>query len=142
MRPVLFAIFAGSCLVAPAARALEVRFFPGERIYAYEASAQHGASTVVVHNVAVLNNDAGPVDLNQVTIELLAGERTLDLRSLEKLARKYSDQPMDFADASVVSLASRLGVREVLTADRRDFRVYRLDNRSRFIDVLAENPAG
>lgn len=62
----------------------------------------------------------------------------LDLRALEKLARKYADQPMDFADASVVALASRLGVREVLTADRRDFSVYRLDNRSRFIDVLAE----
>lgn len=62
----------------------------------------------------------------------------LDLRALEKLARKYADQPMDFADASVVSLASRLGVREVLIADRRDFSVYRLDNRSRFIDVLAE----
>jgi predicted nucleic acid-binding protein len=45
---------------------------------------------------------------------------------------------MDFADASVVTLASRLGIREILTADRRDFAVYRLGNRSKFIDVLAE----
>jgi predicted nucleic acid-binding protein len=61
-----------------------------------------------------------------------------DFHQLEKLARKYADQPMDFADASVVTLASRLGIREILTADRRDFAVYRLGNRSKFIDVLAE----
>ena len=62
----------------------------------------------------------------------------LDFRSIEKLARKYSDQPMDFADASVVLLATRSGVREVLTAERRDFAVYRLAGRTRFVDVLAE----
>jgi predicted nucleic acid-binding protein len=69
---------------------------------------------------------------------LLAVDREpLDFRSLEKLVRKYSDQPMDFADASVVLLATRTGVREILTADRRDFAVYRLGARARFIDVLA-----
>lgn len=60
----------------------------------------------------------------------------LDFRSIEKLARKYADQPMDFADASVVLLATRTGIREILTADRRDFAVYRLAGRARFIDVL------
>ena len=35
-------------------------------------------------------------------------------------------------------LATRLGVREILTADRRDFAVYRLSGRTRFIDVLAQ----
>lgn len=60
-----------------------------------------------------------------------------DFRALEKLVRKYADQPMDFADASVVLLATRSGVREILTADRRDFAVYRLAGRARFIDVLA-----
>lgn len=62
----------------------------------------------------------------------------LDFRSIEKLARKYADLPMDFADASVVLLATRTGVREILTADRRDFAVYRLAGRARFVDVLAE----
>jgi predicted nucleic acid-binding protein len=61
----------------------------------------------------------------------------LDFRAIEKLARKYADQPMDFADASVVLLAMRAGVREILTADRRDFAVYRLAGKARFIDVLA-----
>lgn len=61
----------------------------------------------------------------------------LDFREIEKLARKYADQPMDFADASVVLLAMRSGVREILTADRRDFAVYRLPGKVRFVDVLA-----
>jgi len=72
---------------------------------------------------------------------LLAVDREpLDFRAVEKLARKYADQPMDFADASVVLLATRSGVREILTADRRDFAVYRLPGRARFIDVLATRP--
>ena len=45
MRIVLLAIFAGASIVATSAQALEVRFFPAERVYSYEASAQHGAST-------------------------------------------------------------------------------------------------
>ncbi len=71
---------------------------------------------------------------------LLAVDREpIDFRAVEKLARKYADQPMDFADASVVLLATRAGVREILTADRRDFTVYRLAGRARFIDVLGED---
>ena len=68
---------------------------------------------------------------------LVVDREPLDFRAVEKLARKYADQPMDFADASVVLLAMRTGVREILTADRRDFAVYRLSGRARFIDILA-----
>jgi predicted nucleic acid-binding protein len=61
----------------------------------------------------------------------------LDFRGIEKLARNYAGQPIDFADTSVVLLAMRTGVREILTADRRDFAVYRLAGKARFLDVLA-----
>jgi uncharacterized protein len=37
---------------------------------------------------------------------------------------KYQDLPMDFADASVVAAAERLGTRQVFTLDR-DFYIYR-----------------
>ena len=67
---------------------------------------------------------------------LVVDRLPIDFRAVEKLARKYSDQPMDFADASVVLLATRTGVKEILTADQRDFSVYRLGARARFIDVL------
>ena len=42
------------------------------------------------------------------------------------LMEKYSDLPMDFADATLVVLAEDLGTNLVLTTDRRDFGVYRL----------------
>lgn len=70
-------------------------------------------------------------------IGLLVVDRTpLDFRAVEKLVRKYADQPMDFADASVVLLAMRAGIREILTADRRDFSVYKLGRKTRFVDLL------
>jgi hypothetical protein len=68
---------------------------------------------------------------------LVVDREPIDFRAVEKLARKYADQPMDFADASVVLLAMRSGVREILAADRRDFAVYRLGSRTRFADVLS-----
>ncbi len=66
-----------------------MRFFPGERVYAYEASAQHGASTIILHNIAIINNGVAPVALNEVAIELMLGERVLDQRTLgvEELTR-------------------------------------------------------
>jgi len=82
MRVLFSIIIATSCFFTTASQALEVRFFPGERVYAYEASAQHGASTVILHNIAIVNNDAAPVALSEVAIELLLGERVLDQRTL------------------------------------------------------------
>ena len=66
----------------------------------------------------------------------------IDFRAVEKLTRKYADQPMDFADASLVLLATRSGIRDILTADRRDFSVYRVRGRIRFIDVLGDSDPG
>lgn len=89
MRAVLSVIIITSGLFTTVTQALEVRFYPAGHIYAYEASAQHGASTVIVHNIAIINNEAAPVNLDEVTIELLQGERVLDQRMLgvEQLAR-------------------------------------------------------
>lgn len=53
------------------------------------------------------------------------------------LLEKYRDRPMDLADASLVVLAERLGVTEILTIDRADFDVYRLSGNRRFVQVLA-----
>jgi predicted nucleic acid-binding protein len=43
------------------------------------------------------------------------------------LMRKYADQPMDLADACLVHLYSayREGTARIITADRKDFTVYR-----------------
>lgn len=52
------------------------------------------------------------------------------------LLQKYRDRPMDLANASLVVLAGRLGVAEILTIDRADFDVYRLAGNRRFVQVL------
>lgn len=48
-----------------------------------------------------------------------------ELSRLRALMVKYADLPIDLADASLVVLAERLGLREVFTLDRRHFLVYR-----------------
>ena len=50
--------------------------------------------------------------------------------------RRYADTPMDFADATLVLLAERLAVHEILTLDRRGFNTYRLSNGAAFELVL------
>ena len=48
-----------------------------------------------------------------------------DLGRMLRLMEKYSDLPMDFADASLVALSESLNVRKIFTLDQRHFRVYR-----------------
>jgi predicted nucleic acid-binding protein len=43
-----------------------------------------------------------------------------------------------FDETDPLHTRCRDGIREILTADRRDFAVYRISGRSRFIDVLAD----
>ena len=59
-----------------------------------------------------------------------------DTKRMLVLLEKYRDRPMDIADASLVVLAGRIGVNEILTIDRADFDVYRLPDASRFVQVL------
>ena len=54
------------------------------------------------------------------------------LRPAAELMRKYAGVPMDFADATLVLLAEDLGVREILTLDRRGFTVFRTRKRRDF----------
>lgn len=51
---------------------------------------------------------------------------------------KYEDLPMDFCDASLVYLATKLKINRIATVDRRDFSVYRLPGNRRFVHVLDE----
>lgn len=54
------------------------------------------------------------------------------LKRCALLMSKYSDVPMDFADATLVAVAEALGIRDVLTLDRRGFSVYRYASRGSF----------
>ncbi|MCY3863178.1 MAG: hypothetical protein OXG34_08865 [bacterium] len=49
------------------------------------------------------------------------------------------DTPMDFADATLVLLAERLAVSDILTLDRRGFNTYRLSDGTPFNPVIDNN---
>ena len=44
------------------------------------------------------------------------------------MIKRYADRDIDFADATLVWLASLINTAEILTIDRADFEVYRLTN--------------
>ena len=43
----------------------------------------------------------------------------------------YANRPMDLADAALIRVAEREGIRKIFTVDREDFAVYRLHGRIR-----------
>lgn len=55
-----------------------------------------------------------------------------DAPRMRELMRKYRDLPMDLADAALVRLGEREGIRMVFTTDRRDFSLYRPSRMGRF----------
>lgn len=54
-----------------------------------------------------------------------------DVPRLRQLMRKYADFPMDLADAALVRVAEREGLKKIFTVDLSDFSVYRLADGSR-----------
>jgi uncharacterized protein len=59
-----------------------------------------------------------------------------EIAQLWQWMQRYDDLPMDFCDASLVLLAIRLKINRIATTDQRDFSVYRLPGRQKFVDVL------
>ncbi|MGB2901721.1 MAG: PIN domain-containing protein [Candidatus Acidiferrum sp.] len=54
-----------------------------------------------------------------------------DTPRIRELMRKYANRPMDLADAALLRVAERDGIRKIFTVDRKDFAVYRLHGRIR-----------
>jgi uncharacterized protein len=63
-----------------------------------------------------------------------------DLPGLAALIRKYADRPMDLADASLVWLAEKTGITDIISIDRADFAVYRTSRRKAFKNRFAQTP--
>jgi uncharacterized protein len=70
----------------------------------------------------------------------LASIEDSELPDIQDLMRRYSDRPMDFADATLVYLARREGLSTVFTVDHEDFNMYRIDGRRRFRILPATRP--
>jgi predicted nucleic acid-binding protein len=58
-----------------------------------------------------------------------------DLPRIAAIISKYSDLPADFADASLLAMCERRGIRDVATLDK-DFDVYRTADRKRLRNVF------
>ncbi|GAB6058159.1 type II toxin-antitoxin system VapC family toxin [Desulfonatronum parangueonense] len=54
------------------------------------------------------------------------------LDSAKKLMGKYADLPMDYADATLVHLASESRILNIVTLDQKDFHVYRTPDKKPF----------
>ncbi len=62
-----------------------------------------------------------------------------ELFRMSELMEKYSDHPMDFADASLVALAERLSLHRIFTVDYNDFSTYRMQH-NRAFTILGPRP--
>ncbi len=68
-----------------------------------------------------------------VDIYEMGKERIDDVRALME---RYSNLPMDLADASLVVAATDLGEGRILTTDQRDFNAYRWKDTEPFTNLL------
>lgn len=57
---------------------------------------------------------------------------TDSLKKAKNLMKKYADLPMDFADATLVCLATETGMQNIATFDKKDFSIYKLPKNKSF----------
>ncbi len=55
------------------------------------------------------------------------------LKRVKRLMEKYKDIPMDYADATLVSIAEDLSIPHVVSFDAKDFGIYRIASKQPFV---------
>ena len=58
-----------------------------------------------------------------------------DISRIIELTKKYSDRPMDFADATLVIAAEKTGIKKIISIDS-DFDIYRLPGKEMIENVF------
>ena len=72
------------------------------------------------------------INLGGVELEDIDNE---DVSRIIELSRKYSDVPMDLADASLVVLSEKMNIKEIITIDS-DYYVYRTINKEMIENIF------
>jgi hypothetical protein len=116
-----------------------------ERRHAEAVRFFSGFDGALITTVAVVTEVCALLPRHRATVFLRSVERSnftlvhvpeQELPALAALMDKYSDRPMDFADASLVWLAEASGITEIATMDS-GFHIYHLRRgkalRNRFI---------
>lgn len=96
-------------------------------------------TSLVIGEVAAMLSDLQPnlmrfMEWLSVVVEIDDAFRE-DLPRMIEIMRKYHDLPADLADASLVALCERRGIRAVASIDS-DFEVYRLAKGRKFENVF------
>jgi predicted nucleic acid-binding protein len=76
----------------------------------------------------------GWVSAGAVRLEPIAAN---DLQTIRERIKKYSDLPMDFADACLVFLAEKLNINSIATIDN-DFEIYKFKGKKSFTTLVIE----
>ena len=87
-------------------------------------------SAVITEAMHLLKGDSnGPRRLAEfiqaAAVQVFESTQPQQLFSAVSLIEKYSDTPMDFADATLVLLSGKLSTNQIATLDRRGFRTFR-----------------
>ncbi|HTO87000.1 MAG TPA: M23 family metallopeptidase [Thermoanaerobaculia bacterium] len=82
-------------LIASSIGALEIRVHPSEFVYAYEVDPARGLYTVVVQNVALVQKEGGPVAVDSLEIQAIAGGQVVEsllvgAAEIDKSAKRLS----------------------------------------------------
>ena len=66
---------------------------------------------------------------------ILHDAKQSDISRIIELTIKYSDRPMDFADATLVIAAEKTGIKKIISIDS-DFDIYRLPGKERVENIF------
>ena len=64
---------------------------------------------------------------------LLVPSSLESVKRVKRLMEKYKDIPMDYADATLVSIAEDLSIQHVVSFDAKDFGIYRMSSKQPFV---------
>jgi predicted nucleic acid-binding protein len=99
-------------------------------------------TTAVITEVLHILDFSVKVQINFLEWIMLGGIllyeiKQTDLGKIIELTKKYSDRPMDFADATLVLAAEQSGIKKIISIDS-DFDVYRLPGKVRIENIFRD----
>ena len=99
-------------------------------------------TTAVITEVLHILDFSVKVQINFLEWIMLGGIllyeiKQTNLGKIIELTKKYSDRPMDFADATLVLAAEQSGIKKIISIDS-DFDVYRLPGKVRIENIFRD----
>ena len=104
-----------------------LKYFSG-RLYSTEAVL---TEVLYLLNFSIAAQCAALDFVLESVVEIVPAS-TQSLKKTKNLMKKYADLPMDFADATIVCLATETRMQNVVTFDRKDFAIYKLPKKQSF----------